>query len=233
MKNKKEELINNILILGLKSEELNKLQSLDIDEIEELSSKYKAVILDNYESTYISKNARHDDEFYKNICEYSFPGGVVNSSENININKKQYITFCIKYNKEENINKLKHITCAYIQSGLKIKDKNIITINTGIALISSLDIYECHKEILSHFIDIITNYFINNSTITSNKKNMEIYITNIQPEQKITHFVEETSELICIHCAFNKLKNNQNIQIKEIPEKCKEYLNIYYKYSTT
>lgn len=48
---------------------------------------------------------------------------------------------------------------------------------------------------------------------------------NIHPEQRITHFVEDTKELICIHCAFNKLKNNPNIQIKEIPEKCKEYLN--------
>ena len=48
---------------------------------------------------------------------------------------------------------------------------------------------------------------------------------NIHPEQRITHFVEDTNELICIHCAFNKLKNNPNIQIKEIPEKCKEYLS--------
>ena len=48
---------------------------------------------------------------------------------------------------------------------------------------------------------------------------------NIHPEQKITHFVNDTKELICIHCAFNKLKNNPTIQIKEINEKCKEYLN--------
>ena len=48
---------------------------------------------------------------------------------------------------------------------------------------------------------------------------------NIHPEQKITHFVEDTKELICIHCAFNKLKNNPTIQIREISEKCKEYLN--------
>jgi hypothetical protein len=48
---------------------------------------------------------------------------------------------------------------------------------------------------------------------------------NIHPQQRITHFVEETKELICIHCAFNKLKNNPNVRIKEIPEKSKEYLN--------
>ena len=48
---------------------------------------------------------------------------------------------------------------------------------------------------------------------------------SIHPEQRISHFVEETKELICIHCAFNKLKNDPNIQIKEIPEKCKEYIS--------
>ena len=167
-------LIENILILGLKKEELNKFQSLNIDEIEKISLKYKATILENYKSIHISKNLNSDDEFYKKICEYSFPAGVVNSSDNINNNKNQFITFCLRDNKD----KIKYITCSYIQSGLKIYDKNIITINTGIALISSLDIYECHKEILSHFVDIITNYFIKNSIFTNGKKNREVYLNN-------------------------------------------------------
>ena len=171
-------LIDNILILGLKTDELNNLQSLNIEEIEEISLKYKAVILENYQSIYKQSKMNPEDEFYKKICEYSFPGGVVNSSENININKRQYITFCVKDNQKNG--KLKHITCSYIQSGLKIADKNIITINTGICLISSLDIYECHKELLSHFIDVITDYFIINSTIKNNKKNREVYINNTQ-----------------------------------------------------
>ena len=47
----------------------------------------------------------------------------------------------------------------------------------------------------------------------------------MHPTQKISHFVEDTKELICIHCAFNKLKKNPNSQIKEIPEKCKEYIS--------
>ena len=171
----KNSFIDNILIIGLKSDELNTLQSLDIDKIEKQSLKYKAVILRNYQSIHCSKFFNSEDEFYQKICEYSFPIGVINYSEYINVNKKQYTTFCLKDN-----NKLKHITCAYIQSGLKIADKSIIGINTGIVLISSLDIYECHKEILSHFIDIITNYFINNSNIITNKKFREIYINNKQ-----------------------------------------------------
>ena len=201
-------LIENILILGLKSDELNNLQSLNIEEIEEVTLKYKAVILENYQSTFISKQFNPEDEFYKKICEYSFPGGVVNTSENININKKQYITFCIKDN--ENNDKFKHITCSYIQSGLKIADKNIVTINTGICLISYLDIYECHKEILSHFIDIITDYFIINSTITNNQKNREVYIINSQ-----TNKIYEEYRLLPFYISFflnltldNKINKN-------------------------
>ena len=201
-------LIENILILGLKSDELNNLQSLNIEEIEEVTLKYKAVILENYQSTFISKQFNPEDEFYKKICEYSFPGGVVNTSENININKKQYITFCIKDN--ENNDKFKHITCSYIQSGLKIADKNIVTINTGICLISYLDIYECHKEILSHFIDIITDYFIINSTITNNQKNREVYINNSQ-----TNKIFEEYRLLPFYISFflnltldNKINKN-------------------------
>ena len=201
-------LIENILILGLKSDELNNLQSLNIEEIEEVTLKYKAVILENYQSTFISKQFNPGDEFYKKICEYSFPGGVVNTSENININKKQYITFCIKDN--ENNDKFKHITCSYIQSGLKIADKNIVTINTGICLISYLDIYECHKEILSHFIDIITDYFIINSTITNNQKNREVYINNSQ-----TNKIFEEYRLLPFYISFflnltldNKINKN-------------------------
>ena len=174
-------LIDNILILGLKSEELNSLQSLNIEEIEKISLKYKAVILENYS---INKKNNSDDEFFKKICEYSFPGGVINYSESKNFNKNQYITCCIR----DNYNQFKHITCSYIQSGLKISDKNIITINTGIVLISSIDIYESHKEILTHLIDIITNYFINNSTNTNNKKNREVYLTNVQPNEAFEEY---------------------------------------------
>ena len=38
--------------------------------------------------------------------------------------------------------------------------------------------------------------------------------------QKLTHFIEETKELICVYCAFERFKQNQGIQIKEISEKC-------------
>ena len=201
--------------MGLKSEELNNLQSLNIDEIERVALKLKAVILENYQSFYSPINICSDDEFCKRIWEYSFPGGVINTSDNINANKNQYITFCIQDNKEKNSNEYKYITCTYIQSGLKIYDKNIITINTGIALLSSLDIYECHKEILSHFVDIITNYFIMNSTNINNKKKREVYLNNIQANK----FYEEY-RLIQFYFLFflnlNLYKANKNICLTNI-----------------
>ena len=212
---KKEPLIDNILILGLKSEELNNLQSLNIDEIEKEALKFKAVILKNYQSIYSSINICNEDEFCKKICEYSFPGGVINTSDNINGNKNQYINFCIQFNREKNNNELKYITCTYIQSGLKIYDKNIITINTGIALLSSLDIYECHKEILTHFIDIITNYFIKNSTNSNNIKKREVYLNNSQMNK-----IFEEYRLIPFYfyffLNFNLNKANKNICLTNI-----------------
>ena len=68
---------------------------------------------------------------------------------------------------------------------------------------------------------VLNNYYSNSSNIdTDDSSNF----CAIHPEQRISHFVEDTKELICIHCAFNKLKNDPNIQIKEIPQKCKEYI---------
>ena len=67
------------------------------------------------------------------------------------------------------------------------------------------------------------NNYITNSN--NSKEDDPGNFCTIHPEQRISHFVEETRELICIHCAFNKLKNDPNIQIKEIPEKCKEYIS--------
>ena len=179
---KKFPIIENILILGLTSEDLNSIQSSNINNLEENISKYKSTILSDYSLS----NKLSQDDFSKKICDLSFPEGIVLSSQNINYNKKQYISFSIK----DSNGHLKHITCTYIQSGLKINDGNIITINTGIALISFLDIFECHKEILSHIIDIITNYFNTNSiNNNSNKKIREIYCDNkIYEEYRLLPF---------------------------------------------
>ena len=40
--------------------------------------------------------------------------------------------------------------------------------------------------------------------------------------QKLTHYIEDTKELICVYCAFARFKKNPKTEIKEIKEKCNE-----------
>ena len=209
--NKKFPIIDNILILGLKSEELNSIQSSNINNIEENLSKYKPAILSDY--SLFNKTANpQKEEFYKSICQYSFPDGTIISSENINFNKRQYITFCIKdFNGH-----LKHITCSYIQSGLKIKDGNIITINSGIALISFLDIYECHKEILSSIIDIIINYFNSNGNSNNKKMRQILCGNNIFEEYRLLPFYFSFLLNLTLDDYYN-FDNIKNICLLNIP----------------
>ena len=65
------------------------------------------------------------------------------------------------------------------------------------------------------------NYNIN--SIENN--NYEINYCPIHKDQKLTHYVEDTRELICVYCAFNKLRNNSKMVIKEINEKINDYIN--------
>jgi hypothetical protein len=44
------------------------------------------------------------------------------------------------------------------------------------------------------------------------------------PNQKLSHYIEETQEVICVYCAFNRFKKNPKIEIKEIKEKCAEIM---------
>ena len=61
---------------------------------------------------------------------------------------------------------------------------------------------------------------------TNKKSNNNSNINNYCPihkNQKLTLIVNETNEIICVHCAFEKLKSNLNLEIKEIKEKYIEY----------
>ena len=48
---------------------------------------------------------------------------------------------------------------------------------------------------------------------------------NIHKEEKLTHYMEDTSELFCVYCAFAKAKKNPHVEIKEIKDKHNEMLN--------
>ena len=51
---------------------------------------------------------------------------------------------------------------------------------------------------------------------------MQYKTCEIHKGQKLTHFIEETKELICVYCAFERFKQNPGIEIKEIIDKCRE-----------
>ena len=61
-----------------------------------------------------------------------------------------------------------------------------------------------------------------NSTnnIDENVQNYPYKCCEFHKGQKLTHFIEETKELICVYCAFERFKQNQGIEIKEINDKC-------------
>ena len=45
---------------------------------------------------------------------------------------------------------------------------------------------------------------------------------DVHKGQKLTHYIEDTKELICVYCAFARFKKNPKTEIKEIKEKCNE-----------
>ena len=60
----------------------------------------------------------------------------------------------------------------------------------------------------------------NNKINNDNNYNFQYKCCDIHKGQKLTHFIEETKELICVYCAFERFKQNQGIEIKEITDKC-------------
>ena len=66
------------------------------------------------------------------------------------------------------------------------------------------------------------NFTNSNNNINNYYSNMQYKTCEIHKGQKLTHFIEETKELICVYCAFERFKQNQGIEIKEIIDKCRE-----------
>ena len=59
-----------------------------------------------------------------------------------------------------------------------------------------------------------------------NKSNHKMNNCRIHKNQKLTHIICDTNEIICVHCAFEMLKLNPGIQIKELKEKYNDLNNI-------
>ena len=64
---------------------------------------------------------------------------------------------------------------------------------------------------------------LNIKTKNNNDSNLLGNYCNIHKNQKLSHIVDSTNEIICVHCAFERLKSNPNLEIKEIKEKFNEY----------
>ena len=70
----------------------------------------------------------------------------------------------------------------------------------------------------------ILNNFINDKPVIKNQKYKEKYC-EYHKGQKLTHYIENTNEFICVYCAFEKFKSNPEMEIKDILEKCKSMEN--------
>ena len=71
----------------------------------------------------------------------------------------------------------------------------------------------------------VDDYNTNTNNIIINSNSNNDAFCKVHRDQKLTHFVEETREVICVYCAINRMKNGNRITVKEINEKCKEYIN--------
>ena len=70
----------------------------------------------------------------------------------------------------------------------------------------------------------ISNPKADNNNISNLSQKSDNAFCPKHPDQKLTHFVEETREVICVYCAFNKIQSNPKLHIKEITEKVNDYI---------
>ena len=71
--------------------------------------------------------------------------------------------------------------------------------------------------------NLITDKYVESNTQREGLNNG--FYCEIHKGQKLTHYIEETKELICVYCAFSRYKKNPKIEIKEIKEKCNDIVN--------
>ena len=65
---------------------------------------------------------------------------------------------------------------------------------------------------------ILNNLINDNKYIESSNRKFDLFC-QIHKGEKLTHFIENTKEMICVYCAFDKCKKNPNCEIKEIKDK--------------
>ena len=66
--------------------------------------------------------------------------------------------------------------------------------------------------------NLITDKYVESNTQREGFLNNS-NLCEIHKGQKLTHYIEDTKELICVYCAFSRFKKNPKSEIKEIKEK--------------
>ncbi len=66
--------------------------------------------------------------------------------------------------------------------------------------------------------NLITDKYVESNTQREGFLNNN-NLCEIHKGQKLTHYIEDTKELICVYCAFSRFKKNPKSEIKEIKEK--------------
>ena len=158
----------------------------------------------------------------------------IKNSENINENQKNnnYNNNEIENNEESNDSNIPLVTLNFLSICQCCKDPFNST--DCIPYLFKCGHFFCKKCIVEQFIDEegikcpndglvaksiselkILNNFITDKTVTQRTTNSSCIYCNYHKGQKLTHYIEETKELICIYCAFEKFKQNPNYEINK------------------
>ena len=73
----------------------------------------------------------------------------------------------------------------------------------------------------------LTELKLLSNLITPTDNNNDAYrcCCSIHKEEQLTHYMEDTCEVLCVYCAFTKAKKHPHVVIKEIKDKHNEMLN--------
>ena len=144
-------------------------------------------------------------------------------SDNIPLITLNYISICQccknQFNSTINIPylfKCGHFFCKKCIEEQFTDEEGIKCPNDGLIAYSIKELKLLNNLITDKYVESNTQRegFLNNSNLCE-----------IHKGQKLTHYIEDTKELICVYCAFSRFKKNPKIEIKEIKEKCNDIYN--------
>ena len=162
---------------------------------------------DNYE------NEENENEENENSQEQNEEG----ESDGIPLITLNYISICQccknPFNSAINIPylfKCGHFFCKKCIEEQFTDEEGIKCPNDGLVAYSIKELKLLNNLITDKYVESNTQRegFLNNGNLCE-----------IHKGQKLTHYIEDTKELICVYCAFSRFKKNPKSEIKEIKEK--------------